>query len=314
MSNGIVTITKGSKAFDKFELSPNSLARCHKCNQKIYQNHLRVGIRVEHPPPPPPLHREHHYGHQSQRSNSNRPWWWYYHEKCCTNEQIQNLNLNKSDGMKRKEFEESTIDITSTCSSHEEREKQLRYKRQKLVYENRGLLREDLKALRIKLANESRVPPYMIFQDITIDSIVENMPCTKSQLIECYGIGYWKANRYSGSILQVVNQYRKQMYNSTYNIPPEAIIIDDETKTKKKDEQDHDHQNCDFDSSLNELDNDDEMSNKLGLITENRDRMDKDNNHEPLEELDNYNNRTKHLSAGIPALMKDEDSYDAPIH
>ncbi|WP_404448071.1 HRDC domain-containing protein [Sutcliffiella horikoshii] len=66
----------------------------------------------------------------------------------------------------------------------------------------------DLKMLlteyRTRKAKESRVKPYHIFNNRTLDILLENMPQTSEQLLEVEGIGQKKAEDYGGEILHIL--------------------------------------------------------------------------------------------------------------
>jgi ribonuclease D len=181
------------KPYDKLELSPNSSALCHNCHREIHKNELRVGI--------------HHWYIGHDYHNAHPPHWvpWYYHHRCCTKKQLDELDIKENTIVGKKHHQKHLL----TTSDHDKIEEEIRCKRQKLIYETRGLLRQELQTLRTTLANASRKPFHKILQDVTLDSIVENMPSTVAELMECYGIGYWTASLYAGPILEVLNQYRK---------------------------------------------------------------------------------------------------------
>jgi ATP-dependent DNA helicase RecQ len=77
-----------------------------------------------------------------------------------------------------------------------------------LFEERRVLLRQKLRRLRSSFARQLDVPPYIIFHDTTLDSIVENMPTTRQGLLACYGIGPKKLSDFGEEILDVIAQHR----------------------------------------------------------------------------------------------------------
>ncbi|ULQ61174.1 DNA helicase RecQ [Brucepastera parasyntrophica] len=64
----------------------------------------------------------------------------------------------------------------------------------------------ELKDLRRRLAKESSVPPYVIFSDKTIEHIAAREPVSRSALLDIYGIGEVKAERYGDFITQTVKR------------------------------------------------------------------------------------------------------------
>ena len=63
---------------------------------------------------------------------------------------------------------------------------------------------EELRAWRKKRANEDSVPPYVIFGDRTMMDIAAKKPKNIHELMDCYGIGENKAERFGEMILRIV--------------------------------------------------------------------------------------------------------------
>ena len=64
----------------------------------------------------------------------------------------------------------------------------------------------ELKKWRKKAAEELRIPPYVIFGDRTIMDIAQKKPMTERQLLDCYGIGENKAEKFGYFILRIVKE------------------------------------------------------------------------------------------------------------
>ncbi len=64
-----------------------------------------------------------------------------------------------------------------------------------------------LKAWRRKKADEENLPPYVIFGDRTMLDIAAKKPRTKTELLQCYGIGERKAEIFGRTILAIVKEY-----------------------------------------------------------------------------------------------------------
>ncbi|MFW5811415.1 MAG: DNA helicase RecQ [Alkalispirochaetaceae bacterium] len=58
-----------------------------------------------------------------------------------------------------------------------------------------------LKALRLSLAREAAIPPYMVFSDRTLRSMVERLPRTSGGFLNVKGVGERKAERYGQQFL-----------------------------------------------------------------------------------------------------------------
>ncbi|NRQ37177.1 ATP-dependent DNA helicase UvrD2 [Nonomuraea sp. NN258] len=63
-----------------------------------------------------------------------------------------------------------------------------------------GLL-ERLKAWRTAVAKEGKVPPYVVFTDVTLQAIAERAPTTEQDLLSIAGIGRVKLDKYGEAVL-----------------------------------------------------------------------------------------------------------------
>jgi DNA helicase-2/ATP-dependent DNA helicase PcrA len=63
-----------------------------------------------------------------------------------------------------------------------------------------GLL-ERLKAWRAATAKEAKLPPYVVFTDVTLQAIAERAPVTEQDLLSITGIGRVKLDRYGDAVL-----------------------------------------------------------------------------------------------------------------
>jgi superfamily II DNA helicase RecQ len=61
-----------------------------------------------------------------------------------------------------------------------------------------------LRSLRKSLAEEGRVPNYMIFSDRTLHELVEKAPTDRAALLDVFGMGEVKATRFGSAILRTV--------------------------------------------------------------------------------------------------------------
>ncbi len=71
------------------------------------------------------------------------------------------------------------------------------------------LLVSMLKDLRKKIAKQKEIPPYVIFQDTSLDEISIHYPLTKEELLNISGVGSGKVERYGKDFLKLINQYVK---------------------------------------------------------------------------------------------------------
>ncbi|MBF0308502.1 MAG: DNA helicase RecQ [Magnetococcales bacterium] len=67
---------------------------------------------------------------------------------------------------------------------------------------------EALRLLRLELAKEQGMPPYVIFHDATLREIMAAMPSTLEELAEVHGVGTSKLKNYGEQVLKVVAAHR----------------------------------------------------------------------------------------------------------
>jgi ATP-dependent DNA helicase RecQ len=66
-----------------------------------------------------------------------------------------------------------------------------------------------LRDVRLRLARERGVPPYVIFHDTTLRDMVERRPKTVDDLHEVYGVGAKKAADFGDAFLDAIRTFRK---------------------------------------------------------------------------------------------------------
>tara|TARA_B110000459_G_scaffold202575_1_gene256078 strand:+ start:327 stop:2525 length:2199 start_codon:yes stop_codon:yes gene_type:complete len=64
-----------------------------------------------------------------------------------------------------------------------------------------------LTTLRKELADKESLPPYVIFQDISLDEMAIHYPITEDELLRISGVGTGKAKKYGGPFLKLVKGY-----------------------------------------------------------------------------------------------------------
>lgn len=64
-----------------------------------------------------------------------------------------------------------------------------------------------LKRLRLRLARDRTVPPYVIFSDKSLRSMVENRPTDEKALLRCHGVGERKLEQYGGAFLHALREF-----------------------------------------------------------------------------------------------------------
>ncbi|MET0413786.1 MAG: HRDC domain-containing protein, partial [Polyangiaceae bacterium] len=64
---------------------------------------------------------------------------------------------------------------------------------------------ERLRTLRRKLAEERKVPAYVVFSDATLLAIAAKRPKSEAELLDVSGVGLTKLERYGAAVLAEVN-------------------------------------------------------------------------------------------------------------
>jgi ATP-dependent DNA helicase RecQ len=67
---------------------------------------------------------------------------------------------------------------------------------------------EALRTLRLSLARERGVPPYVIFHDTTLRELARHKPTTVEALRHVYGVGARKADDLGEIVLAVVREHQ----------------------------------------------------------------------------------------------------------
>ncbi|MFP4374162.1 MAG: DNA helicase RecQ [Spirochaetaceae bacterium] len=66
---------------------------------------------------------------------------------------------------------------------------------------------ECLRSLRLRLARERGLPPYIVFSDKSLRSIARNRPTDEAGLLRCHGVGERKLEQYGGPFLSLLARY-----------------------------------------------------------------------------------------------------------
>ncbi|NTV89554.1 MAG: DNA helicase RecQ [Clostridiales bacterium] len=87
-----------------------------------------------------------------------------------------------------------------------EQKKETKTSRRKAAATDNELLRR-LKELRYRLAQEKRVPAYIVFSDATLVDMYRRLPTDERELLEVSGVGKVKLEAYGKEFLEVINRY-----------------------------------------------------------------------------------------------------------
>lgn len=70
---------------------------------------------------------------------------------------------------------------------------------------------DKLKELRLEIAREEKMPPYIVFNDKTLIDMCAKMPITKSDMLNVSGVGENKYGKYGEKFIAVIKEYAKQL-------------------------------------------------------------------------------------------------------
>ena len=70
---------------------------------------------------------------------------------------------------------------------------------------------DKLKDLRLEIAREEKMPPYIVFNDKTLIDMCAKMPTTKSDMLNVSGVGENKYGKYGERFIAVIKEYAKQL-------------------------------------------------------------------------------------------------------
>lgn len=88
-----------------------------------------------------------------------------------------------------------------------------------------------LKDLRKKVAREHGLPPYVIFQDPSLDDMATKFPITMAELETVHGVGKNKAHKYGQPFIEYIDKYVK---DNNIERPLDVVVKTSGEKSKKK--------------------------------------------------------------------------------
>lgn len=123
---------------------------------------------------------------------------------------------------------------------------------------------EILKTLRKKIAKEKNLPPYVIFQDPSLEEMATTYPVSKEELAQVNGVGMGKVNKFGKEFLDVIQNYvdendietaKDVIVKSSVNKSKIKIFIIQQIDRKVDLEEIADSKNISFDEMLTEIEN-----------------------------------------------------------
>ncbi|HEY5692309.1 MAG TPA: DNA helicase RecQ [Cyclobacteriaceae bacterium] len=123
---------------------------------------------------------------------------------------------------------------------------------------------EMLKALRKKIAKEKDLPPYVIFQDPSLEEMATTYPTTKDELASVNGVGMGKVQKFGKSFLELIKEYVEEneietaadvVVKSSVNKSKIKIFIIQQVDRKVDLEEIAESKNLSFEELLTEIEN-----------------------------------------------------------
>mmetsp|Transcript_14383 Transcript_14383/g.21294 ORF Transcript_14383/g.21294 Transcript_14383/m.21294 type:complete len:284 (-) Transcript_14383:186-1037(-) len=195
------------RPFDKYENSPNNQATCKKCCLKILKCSMRVGIVTRSP----------RFGYYFK----------YYHRECCSREALRKLKLPGCSGKTCADTDDA---VNNKLAAEIMRQNSVRtaaraetQRRDAADDIDKAGLEESLRRFRVQVgdANGWTGKYYLVFTDNNLDEILEKLPTTRKQFLNCNGLGEKKWSRYGSRLVALVrsfkNKKKKKKKSSTSN-------------------------------------------------------------------------------------------------
>lgn len=112
-----------------------------------------------------------------------------------------------------KELNERPLVVRRSTKRQTEADRQgkTRQKQSRASLDERGQnLFERLRALRMEIAKEEKIPPYIVFSDKTLVQMCILLPSNRDEMLAVSGVGVRKWEAYGKRFLQVVQRFRKE--------------------------------------------------------------------------------------------------------
>ncbi len=142
-----------------------------------------------------------------------------------------------------------------------------------------------MKDLRKQVAEKANVPPYIVFQDVSLKTMATLYPTTMEELQSIPGVGSGKAQKYGKEFLDLIKQHiEENEIDPPFDIPIRTTVNKSKVKTTIIQQIDRRvpleeiaaSNDLDFDELLAELDEIVRGGTKLNIDYELKDRMDED--------------------------------------
>ena len=173
---------------------------------------------------------------------------------------------------------------------------------------------EMLKTLRKQIAKSKDLPPYVIFQDPSLEEMATTYPTTKDELASVNGVGMGKVNKFGKEFLELIEQYVDDndietandiVVKSSVNKSKIKIFIIQQIDRKVDLDEIAESKSISFDEMMTEIENICYSGTRLNLDYYIDSVLDEDKQ----EQIYDYflNSETDSIEDAV-ATMKDEDS------
>ncbi len=171
-----------------------------------------------------------------------------------------------------------------------------------------------LKTLRKKMAKEKDLPPYVIFQDPSLEEMATTYPTTKEELASVNGVGMGKVNKFGKEFIDLIQTYVDEhdietandvVVKSSVNKSKIKIFIIQQIDRKVDLDEIADSKSISFEDMLTEVENICYSGTKLNLDYYIDSVLDKDKQDQIVEYF--LDSESDSIEEAVDAL-KDEDS------
>jgi ATP-dependent DNA helicase RecQ len=193
-------------------------------------------------------------------------------EKDIDNIGVLKLTKRGQDFLKKPYTIELARDHDFTTDLEDEEESSERAPVNAKAYDDK--LFEMLKALRKKIAKDRNLPPYVIFQDPSLEEMATTYPTNKEDLAQVNGVGMGKVNKFGQEFLELIQQYVEEneietatevVVKSSVNKSKTKIFIIQQIDKKVDLEEIAEMANITFEELLTEIENISYSGTKLNL-------------------------------------------------
>ena len=109
--------------------------------------------------------------------------------------------------------EGNSIQLSKPIAESEKKAQKTKSKKEPKQKVNKALF-EELRALRTKLAQTEKVPPYIIFSDKSLEDMVTIRPSTTSKFMEVSGVGQNKLAKYGSQFMALIKEFELNNANT----------------------------------------------------------------------------------------------------